>query len=102
MLKTRVNKSSIYTWFTDEYKDKFQKVIRRILKRDSMYNWSRCLLDGEELPENFFVVQHRKNSVESEYLTLSKSAVENLAYLYTTNLPDELDDTKYKFLVHKI
>ena len=101
MLKTRVNKSSIYTWFTDEYKDKFQKVIRRILKRDSMYNWSRCLLEGEELPENFFVVQHRKNSVESEYLTLSKSTVENLAYLYTTNLPDELDDTKYKFLVHR-
>ena len=101
MLKTRVNKSSIYTWFTDEYKDKFQKVIRRILKRDSMYNWSRCLLDGEELPENFFVVQHRKNSVESEYLTLSKSEVENLTYLYTTNLPDELDDTKYKFLVHR-
>ncbi len=101
MLKTRVNKSSIYTWFTDEYKDKFQKVIRRILKRDSMYNWSRCLLDGEELPENFFVVQHRKSSVESEYLTLSKSTVENLTYLYTTNLPDELDDTKYKFLVHR-
>ena len=47
MLKTRVNKSSIYTWFTDEYKDKFQKVIRRILKRDSMYNWSRCLLENE-------------------------------------------------------
>jgi len=101
MLKTRVNKSSIYTWFTDEYKDKFQKVIRRILKRDSMYNWSRCLLDGEELPENFFVVQQRKSSVESEYLTLSKSTAENLAYLYTTNLPDELDDTKYKFLAHR-
>ena len=101
MLKTRVNKSSIYTWFTDEYKDKFQKVIRRILKRDSMYNWSRCLLDGEELPENFFVVQQRKSSVESEYLTLSKSTAENLVYLYTTNLPDELDDTKYKFLVHR-
>ena len=39
MLKTRVGKSSIYDWFTDEFKDKFHKVIRRILKRDSMYNW---------------------------------------------------------------
>ena len=32
MLKTRVNNGSIYDWFTDEYKDKFQKVIKRILK----------------------------------------------------------------------
>ena len=32
MLKTRVNNGSIYDWFTDEYKDKFQKVILRILK----------------------------------------------------------------------
>ena len=96
MLKTRVNKSSIYTWFTDEYKDRFQKVIRRILKRDSMYNWSRCLLENEKLSENFFVVQHKKNSVESGYLTLSKSEVENLNTKHTTNLPKELDDTKYK------
>jgi len=101
MLKTRVNKSSIYTWFTDEYKDRFQKVIRRILKRDSMYNWSRCLFENEKLPENFFVVQHKRNSVESGYLTLSKSEVENLNSKHTTNLPKELDDTKYKFLVHK-
>ena len=47
MLKTRVNNGSIYDWFTDEYKDKFQKVILRILKRDSMYNWSKCVLDGD-------------------------------------------------------
>jgi len=40
-----------------------------------MYNWSRCLLDGEELPETFFVVQHRKSSVESEYFTLSKQYI---------------------------
>ena len=60
MLKTTVGKSSIYDWFTDEFKDKFHKVIRRILKRDSMYNWSKCLLNGEELPENFFIVQHKK------------------------------------------
>ena len=101
MLKCRVNNGSIYDWFTDEYKDKFQKVVRRILKRDSMYNWSRCLLENEKLSENFFVVQHRKSSVESGYLTLSKSEVENLNSKHTTNLPGELDDTKYKFLVHR-
>ena len=101
MLKTVVGKSSIYDWFTDEYKEKFHKVILRILKRDSMYNWSRCLLLGEKLPRNYFIVQHKKNLVESEYLTLSKSIVENLDYKYKTNLPKELDDTKYKFLVQK-
>ena len=66
-----------------------------------MYNWSRCLLENEELTENYFVVQHRKSSVESGYLTLSKSEVENLNTKHTTNLPKELDDTKYKFLVHR-
>jgi len=73
-----------------------------------MYNWSRCLLKSEELPENFFVVQQRKvgyhidrGNIESDYLNLSKSKVENLPYLYTTNLPDELDDTRYYFLVHR-
>ena len=101
MLKTRVQNGSIYEWFTDEYKDKFQKVIRRILKRDSMYNWSKCVLSNELLPQNYFVVQHKKDSVESKYLTLSKSEVEKLDRKYKTNLPKELDDEKYKFLVHK-
>ena len=108
MLKTRVNNGSIYDWFTDEYKYKFQKVIRRILKRDSMYNWSRCLLKGEELSENFFIVQQKKvgyhkdrGNIESDYLNLSKSEVENLDYKHKTNLPKKLDDDKYKFLVHK-
>ena len=99
MLKTRVQNGSIYDWFTDEYKDKFQKVIKRILKRDSMYNWSKCVLDGEEIPENFFIVQHKHNQVESEYLTLSKSEVENLPHKHKTNLPTELDGDTYKFLV---
>ena len=60
MLKTRVNNGSIYDWFTEDYKDKFQKVIRRILKRDSMYNWSKCVLRNELLPQNYFVVQHKR------------------------------------------
>ena len=101
MLKTTVGKSSIYDWFTDEYKDKFHKVIRRILKRDSMYNWSKCLLQGEELPEHFFIVQHKKNSVENIYKTLTIEEIENLDDKYKTNLPSELDDENYKFLVHK-
>jgi hypothetical protein len=53
------------------------------------------------LPQNYFVVQHKKDSVESKYLTLSKSEVEKLDRKYKTNLPKELDDEKYKFLVHR-
>ena len=89
MLKTKTgvkkNSTSIYDYFTDDYRDKFQKVIRRILKRDSMYNWSRCLLKDEKLPESFFVVQQKKvgyhkdrGNIESDYLNLSKSEVENI------------------------
>ena len=99
MLKTRVQNGSIYDWFTDEYKDKFQKVILRILKRDSMYNWSKCVLVGEEIPENFFIVQHKHNQVESEYKTLSVEEVEKLDDKHKTNLPKELDGKTYKFLV---
>ena len=99
MLKTRVNNGSIYDWFTEDYKDKFQKVIRRILKRDSMYNWSKCVLDGEEIPENFFIVQHKHNQVESQYKTLSVEEVEKLDDKHKTNLPKELDGKTYKFLV---
>ena len=99
MLKTRVQNGSIYDWFTDEYKDKFQKVIKRILKRDSMYNWSKCVKDGEEMPENFFIVQHKHNAVESIYKTLSVEEVEKLDDKYKTNLPKELDGDTYKFLV---
>ena len=102
MLKTTVGKSSIYDWFTDEYKDKFHKVIRRILKRDSMYNWSKCVLKGEELPEHFFIVQHKKNSsVEDIYKTFTIEEINKLDEKYKTNLPSELDDDNYKFLVHK-
>ena len=108
MLKTRVQNGSIYEWFTDDYKDKFQKVIRRILKRDSMYNWSRCLLKDEELTENFFIVQQKKvgyhkdrGDIESDYLTLSQSTVEKLDDKHKTNLPKEVDGNRYKFLVHR-
>ena len=99
MLKCRVNNGSIYDWFTDEYKDKFQKVIRRILKRDSMYNWSKCVLVGEDLPENFFIVQHKKSYDDDMYKILSVEEVEKLDDKYKTNLPKELDGENFKFLV---
>mgnify|MGYP001337206675 CR=1 FL=1 len=99
MLKTRVQNGSIYDWFTNDYKDKFEKVILRILKRDSMYNWSKCVLDGEDIPENFFIVQHKHNAVESIYKTLSVEEVEKLDDKHKTNLPKELDGDTYKFLV---
>ena len=102
MLKTRVQNGSIYDWFTDEYKHKFQKVIKRILKRDSMYNWSKCVLDDEEIPENFFIVQHKHNAVESMYKTLSVEEVEKLDEKHKTNLPKELDGDTYKFLVRNV
>ena len=101
MLKTRVGKASIYDWFTDEYQDRFEKVIRRILKRDSMYNWSKCVLSKEEIPENFFIVQHKHNHVESKYKTLSVEEVEKLDDKYKTNLPKELDGDTFKFLVRR-
>ena len=101
MLKTRVQNGSIYDWFTDEYKDKFQKVIKRILKRDSMYNWSKCLLNGQELPKNFFIVQHKHNSVENIYKQLPVEEVEKLDDKHKTNLPKELDSSTYKFLVRE-
>ena len=99
MLKTRVQNGSIYDWFTNDYKDKFEKVILRILKRDSMYNWSKCVLDGEDIPENFFIVQHKHNAVESIYKTLSADEVEKLDDKHKTNLPKELDGDTYKFLI---
>ena len=101
MLKTRVGKASIYDWFTDEYQDRFEKVIRRILKRDSMYNWSKCVLKDEETPENFFIVQHKHNAVESIYKTLSVEEVEKLDEKHKTNLPKELDGDTFKFLVRR-
>ena len=99
MLKTRVGKASIYDWFTDEFEDRFEKVIRRILKRDSMYNWSKCVLKDEKIPENFFIVQHKHNAVESIYKTLSVEEVEKLDDKHKTNLPKELDGDTFKFLV---
>ena len=99
MLKTRVGKASIYDWFTDEFQDRFEKVIRRILKRDSMYNWSKCIMKDDELPEHFFIVQHKKATNTGRYRTLSVEEVNKLDSKHTTNLPKELDGEVNDFFV---
>ena len=99
MLKTRVNNGSIYDWFTEEYKDKFQKVIRRIIKRDSMYNFSKCIPIGDEIQGEWFVVQQKKVS-NPEYLTLTTSEVKELDHKQRTNVT-EYDDEKYSYFIRK-
>ena len=56
-----------------------------------MYNWSKCIWMDEEIPENFFIVQHKHNLIESIYKTLSVEEVEKLDDKHKTNLPKELD-----------
>ena len=99
MLKTRVGKASIYDWFTDEFQDRFEKVIRRILKRDSMYNWSKCILKDDEIPKHFFIVQHKKATNTGRYKTLSAEEVYKLDDKHKTNLPKELDGEVNDFFV---
>ena len=99
MLKTRVGKASIYDWFTDEFQDRFEKVIRRILKRDSMYNWSKCILKDDEISEHFFIVQHKKATNTGRYKTLSAEEVYKLDDKHKTNLPKELDGEVNDFFV---
>ena len=99
MLKTRVGKASIYDWFTDEFQDRFEKVIRRILKRDSMYNWSKCIWKDDEIPEHFFIVQHKKATNTGRYKTLSAEEVYKLDDKHKTNLPKELDGEVNDFFV---
>ena len=99
MLKTRVGKASIYDWFTDEFQDRFEKVIRRILKRDSMYNWSKCIWKDDEIPEHFFIVQHKKATNTGRYKTLSAEEVSKLDDKHKTNLPKELDGEVNDFFV---
>ena len=99
MLKTRVGKASIYDWFTDEFQDRFEKVIRRILKRDSMYNWSKCIWKDDEIPEHFFIVQHKKATNTGRYKTLSAEEVYRLDDKHKTNLPKELDGEVNDFFV---
>ena len=98
MLKTRVNNGSIYDWFTDDYREKFTKVMLRVIKRDGMYNYSKCIPNGSELPENWFVVQQKRTDDVSKYYSMNSDEVKKLDSKYTTNITD-YDDEKFIYLV---
>ena len=100
MLKTRVNNGSIYDWFTDEYREKFQKVMLRVIKRDGMYNYSKCIPNGSELPDNWFVVQQKRTDDASKYYSMKSKEVKELPPKYRTNIT-EYDDNKYIYLVRE-
>ena len=94
MLKTRVNNGSIYDWFTDDYREKFTKVMLRVIKRDGMYNYSKCIPRGSDLPENWFVVQQKRTDDVSKYYSMKSDEVKKLDSKYTTNITD-YDDEKF-------
>ena len=100
MLKTRVNNGSIYDWFTEDYRDKFQKVMLRVIKRDGMYNYSKCIPNGSELPDNWFVVQQKRTDDANKYYSMKSEEVKELSPKYRTNIT-EYDDEKYIYLVRE-
>ena len=100
MLKTRVNNGSIYDWFTDDYREKFTKVMLRVIKRDGMYNYSKCIPKDSELPENWFVVQQKRTDDLGNYYSMKADEVKGLESKYTTNITD-YDDYKFVYLVRK-
>ena len=100
MLKTRVNNGSIYDWFTEDYRDKFQKVMLRVIKRDGMYNYSKCIPNGSELPDNWFVVQQKRTDDFNKYYSMKSEEVKELSPKYRTNIT-EYDDEKYIYLVRE-
>lgn len=119
MLKTKIgtkkNATSIYDYFTGDYRDSFHKIIRRTFKRDSMYSWSKCI-EGDNGTEwitnnqdkNFFIVQQtrEKNPI---HLVLSSDEIRKLFDVdlidesHITNLPslDKLDDEKYTYFIRE-
>ena len=100
MLKTIVNNGSIYDWFTDDYREKFTKVMLRVIKRDGMYNYSKCIPKDSELPENWFVVQQKRTDDLGNYYSMKADEVKGLESKYTTNITD-YDDDKFVYLVRK-
>jgi hypothetical protein len=100
MLKTRVQNGSIYDWFTDDYREKFQKVMLRVIKRDGMYNYSKCISDISELPKNWFVVQQKRTDDVGKYYSMKSDEVKKLDSKCITNIT-EYDDDKYIYLVRE-
>ena len=64
-----------------------------------MYNWSKCILKDDEIPEHFFIVQHKKATNTGRYKTLSAEEVYKLDDKHKTNLPKELDGEVNDFFV---
>ena len=64
-----------------------------------MYNWSKCILKDDKLPEHFFIVQHKKATNTGRYKTLSAEEVYKLDDKHKTNLPKELDGEVNDFFV---
>ena len=116
MLKTKIgtkkNATSIYDYFTDEYRDKFSHIMIRSLKRDSMYSFSKCILKSKSIngkqwvldnqDENFFIVQQSKES-DIKHLTLSVDDIKTLSLDKNKHLSNikELDDDKYTYYIRK-
>ena len=116
MLKTKIGTSktasSIYDYFTDEYKDKFIKIMSRSLKRDSMYSFSKCIPDTEakngkdwiinNKSDEFFIVQQKKES-DIQHLILSVDDIKSLSLDKNKHLSNikELDDDKYTYYIRR-
>jgi len=116
MLKTKIGTSktatSIYDYFTDEYKEKFSKIMIRSLKRDSLYSFSKCISKSEAVNgrdwilnnknENFFIVQQKKES-DIQHLILSVEDIKTLSLDENKHLSNikELDDEKYTYYIRR-
>jgi len=116
MLKTKIGTSktatSIYDYFTDEYKEKFSKIMIRSLKRDSLYSFSKCISKSEAVNgrdwilnnknENFFIVQQKKES-DIQHLILLVEDIKTLSLDENKHLSNikELDDEKYTYYIRR-
>ena len=120
MLKTKIgvkkNATSIYDYFTNDYRDSSHKIIRRTFKRDSMYSWSKCIKGTDSgvgwIANNqdkyFFIVQQSKEK-NPEHLILNSDEIIKLFDVdliderHITNLPefDKLNDSKYSYFIRE-
>jgi len=118
MLKTKIgtkkNATSIYDYFTIDYRDSFHKIIRRTFKRDSMYSWSRCVESNgsgiewiqKNQSKNFFIVRQSKEK-NPTHLVLSSDEIRGLFDVdlidesHITNLKslDTLTDEKFTYFI---
>ena len=74
------------------------KAIRH-LPIDSAGLYGKCIMKDDDIPENFFIVQHKKATNTGRYKTLSVKEVNEIGSKHKTNLPKELDGEVYDFFV---